>query len=73
MIPLSLTDLEELLHELDLACLEMEDVGDYDLVSPSDRIRKCQNIIRSAMRVFEQDIDHMYDQYNKQRCGDEQE
>lgn len=73
MIPLSPTDLEELLNELDLACIEMEQVGDYDLVSPINRILKCKSIIRTAMRVFESDLDHMYREYRKEMNGDEWE
>ena len=73
MIPLSPTDLEELLNELDLACTEMEQVGDYDLVSPINRILKCKSIIRTAMRVFESDLDYMFEEYQKQRVGDEQD
>ena len=73
MIPLSPVDLDDLLNELDLACIEMEQVGDYDLVSPINRILKCKSIIRTAMRVFESDLDHMYREYRKGMNGDEQE
>jgi len=73
MIPLSPTDLEELLNELDLACIEMEQVGDYDLVPPINRILKCKSIIRTAMRVFESDLDQMYREYRKEMNGDEWE
>ena len=71
MIPLSPTDLDDLLNELDLACIEMEQVGDYDLVSPINRILKCKSIIRTAMRVFESDLDYMFEEYQKQQAGDE--
>ena len=73
MIPLSPTDLDDLLNELDLACLEMEQVGDYDLVSPINRILKCKSIIKTALRVFESDLDQMYREYRKEMNGDEWE
>ena len=73
MIPLSPTDLEDLLNSLDEACMVIEMNGDFDLVDAITKIRYCQSMLKTAVRAFEEDLDMMYAEHQKRVTDDEQE